>query len=87
MSEPLKVSMTPEDINKALKWSRDTIEAQAAEIHSLKVKIEQMKTYLTWIEKRATVLPYEEDSIDQLKLNLSKIKFWAECMLETEEGE
>lgn len=87
MSDTIKVSMTPEDITNAFKWSRDAIEAQADEIHSLKVKIEQMQTYLTWIKKRATVLPYEEDDIDQLKLNLSKINFWAECALETEESE
>jgi hypothetical protein len=28
MSDTIKVSMTPEDIHNAFKWSRDAIEAQ-----------------------------------------------------------
>lgn len=85
MSDTLKFSMTQEDVNKAFKWSRDAIQSQADEIHSLKAEIDLMKTYLIWIQKRATVLPYEENDIGQLKLNLSKIEMWAECALHAKE--
>lgn len=85
MSDEIKFFMTQEDVNKAFKWSKDAIQAQADEIHSLKAEIELMETYLIWIMKRATVLPYEENDIGQLKLNLSKIQMWAECALHAKE--
>lgn len=85
MSEVIKFFMTQEDVNRAFKWSRDAIQSQADEIHSLKAEIGLMKQYLIWIQKRATVLPYEESDIDQLKLNLSKIEMWAECALHFKE--
>jgi hypothetical protein len=40
--DTLKVSMTPEDINKPLKWSRDTIASQAAEIERLREAFEDI---------------------------------------------
>lgn len=40
--DKLKVSMTQEDINKAFKWSRDTIEAQKAEIERQRGVLERI---------------------------------------------
>lgn len=43
-TDKLKVSMTPEDLSKALKWSVDNMEAQQAEIEQLRKLVEYAYT-------------------------------------------
>lgn len=69
MSEPLKVSMTPEDINKALKWSRDTIASQAAEIERLRTTlkhiVKQWPDTFAAYSARAALQPKEGECLNE----------------------
>lgn len=60
MNDELKVYMTEEDINKAFKWSRDTIVRQAEEIERLRGILKRVTPDPVWGEDSNAVAFYKE---------------------------